>query len=583
MAAASADMVHRELRSVLDQSSARSEAYAFKDRIKPWYSVRDKVLRKRAEGRLDYEAWDVKDASGFRIVTLFNAEIPHRLDLMLGLVSTGEGCLVKGLGHVFEIEIHTNRREDDPLAITRRVNEVVERWGLAGKLQSFNVAARFSSYSSVHLVLGFPSTDRMPNGARSEIQIRSVFEEAWSEISHKLGYGPDKAAAAVGGVTERTRPQAWKQHLDALKSLADGCAQYSDLIAQEAGWRPGAGSGGVSAPRSVESSNEEWRTFFSALPPDLFNTVEAAMHERDEAEAMRGSEGQSLPEAAAAFRSAGDKFERLLEHFERNSVPSVAERHVNGVRAECAYCYMHSRDAELVNRAEQLWRQAIKVDPEFVAALHRLGSLLLNSSRYEEAGQVLDSARAVAEPKLADGGQGVAERMRLIHRDLGINYWRLSQFADSKGARIALLRNSVEVTLRALVVSDNEANVRTMAANALYCLAELSELDAEGAAAHSEQAVRLLGRLRALPSYGSWAPGGAWSVMRLDSIMRGEAAFGNKAVAVEVARELIKRLGVQMAQLAEIAGSRGRALDLLDADERDIYLVASELVAISAT
>ena len=245
-----AGQIHDWLGEVLRTSAAAERAYAFKARKKTADDIRNKVWARRKhedpeQRDSNYTPVDVTDASGFRIVKLFNAEVPEALEQLLQLLKTPipAGNLKGALrdGGVREIEFHTSRRLDDPLSIYQAVKDVVERNGFELKTSADVSEVRRSSkssYSSVHVLLECEVLEASgdPICSYSEIQLRSVFEEAWSEISHRLKYAPAKVARASGAVpVEKNEPLSDAfLHLDALKSLTDGCAQYADLINRQA-------------------------------------------------------------------------------------------------------------------------------------------------------------------------------------------------------------------------------------------------------------------------------------------------------------------------------------------------------------
>lgn len=233
-----AGLVHQWAYPLLLGSAAAQNAYAFKARVKSSQGIRNKVLGHRhhedpRRRREDYQPWHVTDACGFRIVKLFNAEVPQALNELLSLLRTdlepgsSMGRLKDGTG-VRQIEFHTSRRLNDPLSIYSEVKKVVQNHGF-----HLSESKTGSSYSSVHVVVECEvGEENPPIAGCCEIQLRSVFEEAWGEISHRLRYAPVKAARATtpDPVAQPDPDVDFWLHLDALKSLTDGCAQYADLI-----------------------------------------------------------------------------------------------------------------------------------------------------------------------------------------------------------------------------------------------------------------------------------------------------------------------------------------------------------------
>jgi tetratricopeptide (TPR) repeat protein len=64
-----------------------------------------------------------------------------------------------------------------------------------------------------------------------EIQIRTVFEDAWGEIDHRFGY-PIRTGKESKEVVNN--PGGVLEHLKILKNFTDSCANYSEVICQEA-------------------------------------------------------------------------------------------------------------------------------------------------------------------------------------------------------------------------------------------------------------------------------------------------------------------------------------------------------------
>src|SRR5579864_5628591 len=90
-AAHRADCVHQWLAPLLKDSAAAKRAFAFKGRVKSADDIYKKVLGRRNHEDTDrkdpdYQPNQVTDASGFRIVKLFNAEVPQSLDELLSLL-----------------------------------------------------------------------------------------------------------------------------------------------------------------------------------------------------------------------------------------------------------------------------------------------------------------------------------------------------------------------------------------------------------------------------------------------------------------------------------------------------------------
>src|SRR5665213_2101089 len=357
-AAYRAACVHKWLAPLLRDSAAAKRAYAFKDRVQSADDIYKKVLGRRHHEETkrrnpNYQPNAVTDASGFRIVKLFNAEVPQSLDELLSLLNlklneTVDPASQNGkLRKVTEIEFHTSRRFDDPLSIFEGVQAAVEKHGFKLRPSAKNAAGQgtASSYSSVHVIVECEVGDNIVGCA--EIQLRSVFEEAWSEISHRLKYAPIKVARATGPLAAPNSDHlstAWL-HLDALKSLTDGCAQYADLINKQTQIGADARADRSKVlPLDVGARSEQ---MFVGYGPDMLEAVKRAYQRRSQAVALK----DALPRAAG-FRDAAELFQVAMNIFKRDQ-SEEGERLFDVLREEFAFCCMFSDNEELRSRAEK--------------------------------------------------------------------------------------------------------------------------------------------------------------------------------------------------------------------------------------
>lgn len=99
-----------------------------------------------------------------------------------------------------------------------------------------------AQYSSVHIVIIFDvEKDGETFSIPVEIQIRSVFEEAWGEIDHMLFYEADRESDLAG----KQGRLAASRHLAVLKSLLDTAAEYAGILAEGSFGLHGSQSTGI--------------------------------------------------------------------------------------------------------------------------------------------------------------------------------------------------------------------------------------------------------------------------------------------------------------------------------------------------
>lgn len=231
----------KALRKVLpdvETSSVKASSYTIKGRTKTKKDIYDKVIRKRegTDGKPPkpaYEPEDVTDAAGLRVVTLFQPDMIEVVSHLLKMISHDENVAHSPFhrGDLREVLIFTNRPDKDPLSIAGVVHQTVISAGFGNVCKP--PEASESGYSSVHLIV---TADVEVEGADNktrvrpfplEIQVRTVFEDAWGEIDHKLRYTPIRGKAPG-------RMETWGPHLNALKLFVDGCTQYADVIKRQA-------------------------------------------------------------------------------------------------------------------------------------------------------------------------------------------------------------------------------------------------------------------------------------------------------------------------------------------------------------
>ncbi len=270
-------------------------------------------MQRKKQNDPQYSPATLTDASGIRLVTLFQSDLPETLNKFIGLIDTVEpgsdgGFEDDPIDHVL---IYSSRRENDPLSIEKEAIKVLEGRGLKDKLRPPDT--RPSSYSSIHLILNvWANFNKSIVRSKVELQLRSVFEDAWGEINHLLDYAPKKEALGIvastnGVVPENTVPEVWSQHLNALKALADGCAQYADVIRRQYLLAQDGDAGIEVAQRNPQpaDSTDETAAMFSNCSNLVRDAVNTALNARDEAQKVPRTE---LSERARAFRNAADAF-----------------------------------------------------------------------------------------------------------------------------------------------------------------------------------------------------------------------------------------------------------------------------------
>lgn len=207
------------------------EVYAIKLRTKSTQSLAKKVALKRSKEKPNYTASEATDIVGMRLLSLFASELPsitRSLLTFLRFCQSPQIALIQGENlnqAIREIIIYKSKQ-----AASAIIYEKIYRFCKSQPIDEFNsdgtekiglidFQETDKSYSSVHIVVNAVSY----SGGSSktipvEIQIRSVFEDTWGEIDHKLEY---KFKQLTGGKLPEDISGFYRNFQTSLRNLKD--------------------------------------------------------------------------------------------------------------------------------------------------------------------------------------------------------------------------------------------------------------------------------------------------------------------------------------------------------------------------
>jgi ppGpp synthetase/RelA/SpoT-type nucleotidyltranferase len=202
-------------------------AYAVKVRVKEDYKIQDKVLLKRKKNP-DYAVCNLRDVVGLRVITLYRLDALAIIPILVDLIQSGsdETSLFKP-NSLEEIIIYTTNPKGDAQSLASRLMSWFTTRGLA---DIASVDDSPFNYTSIHLVAwGRGKYRDAYRDIPVEIQVRTAFEDVWGEIDHALKYKRTRAVESEShNLAERL--QTSLAHLNVLKTMIDGIAQYADQI-----------------------------------------------------------------------------------------------------------------------------------------------------------------------------------------------------------------------------------------------------------------------------------------------------------------------------------------------------------------
>jgi ppGpp synthetase/RelA/SpoT-type nucleotidyltranferase len=255
--------------------SVESEAYLVKSRIKKLDSFVEKVFRRRQEVP-DYQASDVTDVIGVRILTLYRRKLPLSVKRFLEFMDWAHSApfaLFVGDKPCISIrQVIIYGYDDDSDVLLKELVAEFERAGIRQGKQLELRATKDSGYSSVHLLLQCYADDTQDARAcvPVEVQFRTVLEDAWGEVDHELKY--KKQRDLTGSAAKYLKIA--EDYLVLLKDDLDRCSRSTDLIARHF---EAVGAGETESLTTVSPSLDDDRIRELGLPEALQRAINQAV------------------------------------------------------------------------------------------------------------------------------------------------------------------------------------------------------------------------------------------------------------------------------------------------------------------
>lgn len=248
IALSGADYVKEKLSSLaaMGPRPLFDEVYAIKLRTKSVTSLASKVHKKRTkpkDPKPKYKAADATDIVGMRLLSLFAGDLPKVTRSLLSFIKfcqTPQIALIAGdtlNDGIREVIIYQSKQAENAdtyeqiyrYCKTQPIDEFYPNG--KKKISIMDPKETGKPYSSVHIVVDSISYS---GGAASkipvEIQIRSLFEDAWGEIDHQLEYKLDDIVD--GDIPEDIQPvhDAFREMLKGLKPTLEQVGSTAEKI-----------------------------------------------------------------------------------------------------------------------------------------------------------------------------------------------------------------------------------------------------------------------------------------------------------------------------------------------------------------
>lgn len=396
-----------EILQSLRDSKLSELCYAYKLRVKTQTKIIEKKSRKTIE-KPEYTLKNITDVVGLRLVTLFKGEMIDVLGGVLSVITHKNGINPNPFlsAPPEEIIIYSSNPSDD-LNLTLK-KKILEHCSSA----SVDVKYSKEGYSSIHIVCRLrretETLDSTLPGYKLplEIQIRTVFEDAWGEIDHKYGY-VIRSGKEIG--TPINNPEYVLSHLKVLKKFSDACVDYAECIRLEATTAPSL-TVASSTVISVDSDDALLaRMAELGVCAELIDAYVQARNLKDGATSIRHNDlagsDDSFLNSAELFKEIAGKIEVERRFNELDPGEKLILYYSKMNEAVCLMS-LNIRDHAVV--AQHIYKQLEEHYPDYPLlkmragqAYGRLGYVDLAISKIREAGVLTD--QILQQIKNSDG------------------------------------------------------------------------------------------------------------------------------------------------------------------------------------
>ncbi len=204
--------------------------YAYKSRVKNAHQIAEKIVRKREHSKEDYSVDDLGDIVGLKFISLFKNNVFTNVELLVAAINGSNPRLSDIFVNksLYEAIIYTTDKDfedEDGNNFSDQMFDSILAWAPYLEKDSCFVQKR-QSYSGVHLLARINAGNSKEKIVLPvEIQLRTVYEDAWSEAEHSISYSQMRSLSKL---EQRTDPS--HNYLKVLKGLLDQSAELAEFI-----------------------------------------------------------------------------------------------------------------------------------------------------------------------------------------------------------------------------------------------------------------------------------------------------------------------------------------------------------------
>lgn len=383
--------------------------YAYKFRVKSKEDLLDKKQRKIEKKPL-YTITDITDVIGVRLVTLFKGDMFKAYANLIEMLANPVGDSQFNQAMPEEIIVYKGTSALDDFA--NEIKTITKSHFKSAQVKTENSV---EGYSSIHIICRHSAKiEELSNAENSyrlpiEIQIRTVFEDAWGEIDHKYGYVVREGKDAG---TPIHNSHHIKAHLKVLKDFSDACMEYAECIRKEALPEVLDLTAGVTKTISVESDEDVLQRFREiGIKEEFIQRYVEARSLRDKAAEESGATHDGRITAEQTYLQAAELFAALMQELAPGDTAASLRDGSKLAYYYCAMneglCLMSTNISDNVNAAVDKYIFIETHYKNYPLAKMRLGQALGKVGRIDESIDRLRNAgsalQKLGERSLASG------------------------------------------------------------------------------------------------------------------------------------------------------------------------------------
>ncbi|MEG9303797.1 RelA/SpoT domain-containing protein [Psychrobacter celer] len=349
---------HQKIVNYLESHELKELCYTRKSRVKSKNDILSKVDRKNEEDRkTKYKIDHITDIVGLRFIVLFKKDLIPVTQKIVDLL-----CNDKSEKNPFlESEVEEIIYYKGNVSISNISRKIQESFSCIDKEVKESISNE--GYSSIHIVckLKTDNHDVLPNKYRIpvEIQVRTIFEDAWGEIDHKYGYKARRESSSSHPTLDK--------HLKTLKHFVDACVDYADLIVEES---------------EIEINHSDFSRVLNIPenPKDLsklFSHLDIKEDYIDEYKKAIKLKNKSIDDGnSKSLIDCADTFLNIKSRYIKNKGSSYDDEFTFYCSLNYGFCCLVDNTERGIKQAKDIYLDLISLDPKNSLVLMRLGQTM---------------------------------------------------------------------------------------------------------------------------------------------------------------------------------------------------------------